>query len=103
MADKSDDTFAAELLGTDVLAGVTLLDHAGQVAERTQFHGRIVKASVEDGVTVIDQDGDEHWLPLDREAYEPAEPGEYELRSTGQKVTDPTWLTKWIVSPPQQH
>jgi hypothetical protein len=36
-------------------------------------------------------------------AYEPAEPGEYELRATGQKVVDPTWLTKWIVSPPKQH
>jgi hypothetical protein len=103
VGDQSDELFAAELLGTDVLVGVTLVDHAGRVTERRQFHGKVVRASVQDGVTLIDADGDEHWLPLNREAYEPAEPGEYELRSTGQVVVDPTWLTKWIVSPPPRH
>ena len=103
MADHSDDQFAAELLGTDVLVGVTMVDYAGKVQERRQFHGKVVQASVEDGVTLVDADGEEHWLPLDREAYEPAEPGEYELRSTGKIVLHPTWLTKWIVSPPKRH
>lgn len=103
MADQSDDQFAAELLGTDVLVGVTMVDHAGNVKERRQFHAQVVQASVEDGVTLVDTEGGEHWLPLDRQAYEPAEPGEYQLRSTGQVVVDPTWLTKWIVSPPRRH
>jgi hypothetical protein len=103
MADQSDDQFAAELLGTDVLVGVTMVDHAGRVKERRQFHAQVVQASAEDGVTLVDSEGGEHWLPLDPEAYEPAEPGEYELRSTGQVVVDPTWLTKWIVRPPKQH
>jgi len=103
MADQSDDQFAAELLGTDVLVGVTMVDHAGRVKERRQFHAQVVQASAEDGVTLVDSEGGEHWLPLDPEAYEPAEPGEYELRSTGQVVVDPTWLTKWIVSPPKRH
>jgi hypothetical protein len=103
MADQSDDLFAAELLGTDVLAGVTVVDHAGRVTERRQFHARVVGASVEDGVTLVDAEGEEHWLPLERDAYEPAEPGEYELRSTGEVVVDPTWLTKWIVNPPKRH
>lgn len=101
--DQFDDQFAAELLGTDVLAGVTMVDYAGKVMERRQFHGRVVEASVKDGVTLVDAEGGEHWLPLDPEAYEPAEPGEYELRSTGQIVVDPTWVTKWIVNPPKRH
>ena len=103
MADQSDDQFAAELLGTDVLVGVTMVDYAGKVQERRQFHGQVVQASAADGVTLVDSDGEEHWLPFDPAAYEPAEPGEYELRSTGQIVVDPTWLTKWIVSPPKRH
>ena len=103
MGDRSDDQFAAELLGTDVLVGVTMVDHAGRVQERRQFHAQVVKASVEDGVTLVDRDGQEHWLPLNREAYEPAEPGEYELRSTGEVVMHPTWLTTWIVHPPKRH
>ena len=103
MGDRSDDQFAAELLGTDVLVGVTMVDHAGRVKERRQFHAHVVQASVEDGVTLVDTEGGEHWLPLDPAAFEPAEPGEYELRSTGQVVVDPTWLTKWIVYPPKRH
>ena len=103
MGDRSDDQFAAELLGTDVLVGVTMVDHAGRVKERRQFYGQVVQASAADGVTVVDTEGGEHWLPFERDAYEPAEPGEYELRSTGQIVVDPTWLTKWIVTPPKRH
>ena len=85
------------------IVGVTMVDHAGKVKERRQFHGQVVQASAADGVTLVDSDGGEHWLPFDPAAYEPAEPGEYELRSTGQIVVDPTWLTKWIVSPPKRH
>ena len=81
MGDRSDEQFAAELLGTDVLAGVTMVDHAGRVTERRQFHGRVVEASAENGVTLVDDEGGEHWLPFEVEAYEPAEPGEYELRA----------------------
>ena len=103
MADRTEDRFAAELIGTDVLAGVTMVDYAGNVKERHQFHGQVVQASAKDGVTLVDAAGDEHWLPFDPAAYEPAEPGEYELRSTGQVVVDPTWLSKWIVSPPKRH
>jgi hypothetical protein len=43
MADQSDDRFAAELLGTDVLVGVTMVDHAGKVKERRQFHGQVCR------------------------------------------------------------
>lgn len=69
MGDRSDDRFAAELLGTDVLVDVTMVDHAGRVKERRQFYDQVVQASAGDGVTVV----------------------------------DPTWLTKWIVTPPKRH
>lgn len=103
MSCRADDRFAAELLGTHVLAGIANVDRAGNVVARRQFHGRVVRASTSDGVTVVDAQGREHWLPLDREAYEPAEPGEYELRSTGEVVIDPTWLTRWTIYPPNLH
>jgi hypothetical protein len=80
-----------------------MVDHAGKVKERRQFHGQVVQASAADGVTLVDSDGASTGCPFDPAAYEPAEPGEYELRSTGQVVVDPTWLTKWIVSPPKRH
>ena len=79
------------------------VDRAGKVVTRRQFHGKVIRASIADGVTLVDAAGCEHWLPLERDAYEPAEPGEYELRSTGEVVIDPTWLTRWTIYPPNIH
>jgi len=39
-------------------------------------------------------------LPPEPEAYEPAPPGEYRLRSTGEVVVDPDYLTTWTVGSP---
>ena len=103
MSCKSDDRFAAELLGTHVLAGIADLDRCGNVVARRQFHGTVIRASVDDGVTLVDAEGQEHWLPLDLDAYEPADPGEYQLRTTGEVVVDPTWLTRWTIQPPNHH
>jgi hypothetical protein len=98
-----DERFAAELLGTHVLAGVTTLDQVGKVVNQRQFHGIVVRATAADGVTLKDAEGREHWIPLHRDAFEPADPGEYRLRSTGEVVVNPTWLTTWTVHPPDQH
>jgi hypothetical protein len=103
MGDGSDEEFAAELIGTHLLVGLTNVDHAGNVIDKRQFHGKVVRASVAEGVTLLDSEGQEHWVPLRRDAFEPAEPGEYHLRSTGEVVVDPTWLTRWTVYPPDRH
>jgi len=103
MTDVSDEEFAAELVGTHVLVGLTHMDRAGNVLRKEQFHGKVVRASVKEGVILVDAEGQERWVPLDREAFEPAEPGEYRLRSTGEVVVDPTWLTTWTVHPPEHH
>jgi hypothetical protein len=103
MGDRSDDDFAAELIGTHLLVGLTHVDHAGNVLSKEQFHGKVIRASVEEGVILVDADGREHWVPLDREAFRPADPGEYRLRSTGEVVVDPTWLATWTVRPPDRH
>jgi hypothetical protein len=102
MTDRSDEDFALDLVGTHVLVGLTHLDHAGNVLRTEQFHGNVIRASKE-GVIVVDAEGQEHWLPLDREAFRPADPGEYRLRSTGEVVVDPMWVTTWRVRPPDQH
>jgi hypothetical protein len=100
---QSNEEFAAELVGTHLLVGLTHLDHAGNVVRLEQFHGTVIRATVEEGVILVDSDGQERYLPLDREAFRPAEPGEYRLRTTGEVVVDPTWLTTWTISPPKRH
>jgi hypothetical protein len=99
----ADEEFAAELLGTHLLVGVTNVDHAGRVLDQRQFHGTVVRASVSEGVIVRDSAGHEHWVPLARDAFRPADPGEYRLRSTGEVVNDVTWLSTWTVHPPDRH
>jgi hypothetical protein len=103
MTDGSDQDFAAELVGTHLLVGLTHLDHAGNVVRKEQFHGIVIRASVEEGVILVDADGQELTVPLNREAFRPADPGEYRLRSTGEVVIDPAWLATWTVRPPDRH
>jgi hypothetical protein len=101
--DEFDDQFAAQLLGAYVLVGITNFNHSGEVQDQRQFHGRVIRASPKDGVVVVDNAGEEHWLPPHRNSYIPADPGEYRLRSTGETVVDPDYLSTWRVYPPDRH
>ena len=103
MSDDFDESFAAQLIGAYVLVGITHYNLAGAVESREQFHGRVVKASPAEGVTVVDGDGQEHWLPPHRDSYVPADPGEYHLRSSGEVVRDPDYVSTWDVYPPERH
>lgn len=97
------DRFAAELLGTYVLAGVTDVDRAGVVVGHWQVHGRVIQVDEAKGVVVRTASGAEHWLPPDPDSYTPADPGEYRLTSTGEVVVDPDYLTTWTRHPPDRH
>ena len=37
-------------------------------------------------------------LPPDLRNYEPAAPGEYRLRSTGEVVADPDFISNWTIT-----
>jgi hypothetical protein len=103
MTDASDEDFAAELIGTHLLVGITHVDHGGKMVSQEQLHGQVIRASLAEGVVLIDSAGEEHWVPLDREAFRPADPGTYTLRSTGEVLVDPEWLSTWTVWPPDHH
>ncbi len=92
----------SELVGNTLLIGITYLATTGEVDERIQLHG--IVTSVEDGlVTVqVDGDADPFTLPAEPAAFERASPGEYRLRSTGEVVIDPDYLTSWTVTPPAE-
>ncbi len=57
--------------------------------------------AVEPLVSIVRGDGTEPFtLPPVEEAFEPAPPGEYRLRTTGEVVVDPDFTTSWTVVPP---
>jgi hypothetical protein len=88
-------------IGKRVLVGLTYLDADGDVEEQVQFHGVIVEGGGPDeGVTLKRADtGEVIALPP---GLEPAEPGEYRLRSTGETVVDPDFVATWTISPPEE-
>jgi hypothetical protein len=99
MSDQFDPDLARPLVGKAVLVGITDVDAEGIELGRRQFHGRIIEIDPRKGVT-IQLAGSEgtYTLPPDFRAYRAADPGIYELRSTGELVEDPDLLATWIVT-----
>src|SRR6185503_13495656 len=82
-----DEAKAASLIGKRILIGLTYLDHEDNLLERRQLHGDIVVADAAKGFGIKlrgEQDGEMFWLPPDLRALQPARPGEYRLRGSGE-------------------
>lgn len=94
-----DVAFAAQLLGSVVLVGITRLTPDGETHE--QFFGTVETAD-EGGIDLRlggSRAGETFFLPPDPRAFHPAEPGVYRLRQTGEELTDPDFTTTWTIGP----
>jgi hypothetical protein len=85
-----------DLVGLDILVGLTYFDDAGQVLRQEQFHGTIEEANRSTTWVRPDDGGDRRWVPTDLAAFRPAPGSTYRLVSTDRVVTDPTLLTSWM-------
>jgi hypothetical protein len=86
-------------IGKTVIVGVTYLDHVGEVDRQVQYWGVIVRVSQREGIVIRLPSGEEKSLPPNPRAFEPAPPGEYRFRSTGEVVANPDLMTTWSVDP----
>ncbi len=96
------DDMTNALVGCTVLVGRTVLRASGEPAGHEQLFGLVESAGPE-GVTIRlrgRRGGERLWLPPDPRAFEPADPGTYRLKSTGEEVVDPDYLSTWTVSLP---
>lgn len=93
---------ADEILGKTVLVGLTYVTADGRVREQQQLHGVVVSADEEQGVEIRQSSGEIFTLPPALDSFEPADPGEYTLRSTGEVVTDPDLLCSWTITEPPE-
>jgi hypothetical protein len=85
------------LFGSHVLVGLTYLRPDGDIARRLEFHGTVESVG-QDVIEVKRADNDEIFrLPPAPEAFEPAPPGEYRMRSTGEVVVDPDFTCTMTV------
>src|SRR5262245_3105359 len=91
----------AALLGKYVLIGITRVAADGvTVLEQGEHHGRIALVDPDDGIKVVLSDGEVLTLPPNLDAFRPAAPGIYRLRSTGEEVVDPDFKTVWTIREP---
>jgi hypothetical protein len=93
-----DNQAAQSLLGKTVIIGLTYVDQDDNVLNQEQRHGTIVQVDEQSGFGI--ETGDEaepYWLPPHLDAFGPAEPGEYRLRSTGEVIVDPDLLSNWTI------
>lgn len=95
-----DPEFADALLGTVVIVGLTFVDAADEVVDLQQLWGVVEAADATEGVTLRlcgQRDGETYVLPANTSVFEPADPGSYRLRSTGETIEDPDYLTTWTI------
>jgi hypothetical protein len=88
--------------GKDVIVGLTYLNSDGSVRERTQFHGLIEVADMTRGIGIRPAGHDELFtLPPDFRSVQPARPGTYRLKSTGEVIEDPALECTWTIQAPK--
>ena len=88
-----------ELVGKTVIIGLNYARSDGTLLDRYQLHGRIVSADSE-GISVMDREGKEAYLPPAAHAFVTARPGTYRLRATEEEVVDPDLETIWTIWDP---
>ena len=98
-----DEEEAKAIIGKHLLVGVTRRNRNEEVTGVEQFHGEIIRASREEGIILrLSGSGEERWVPPDLSRLEQADPGEYRLKSTGEVVVNPDFLSTWTVYPPER-
>ncbi len=99
-----DPGLAEQLIGKTVIIGLTYVDGADTVTRRVQIHGVIGLANQTDGVRIDllgTKAGDTYWLPPDTSNFDPAQPGVYRLKETGEEIVDPDFLSTWTIHAPE--
>ena len=86
------------MIGATVLIGVTYV--GAEATRQEQIFGKITAAEAKTGFVIAlegSRKGETFKLPPALDAFMPARPGEYRLRSTGETVVNPDYTTTWTV------
>lgn len=95
------DDIANSLIGKHILIGYTYLNSDGSLNRQEQLHGIVSRADRDTGIEILlkgTREGETKWLPPDTRGINPAEPGTYKLKKTGEEVLNPDFTASWTVS-----
>ena len=90
----------SDILGKVILVGFTYYTPDGEFVEQKQYYGTVVKCD-ETQILIRKKNGELFNIPPDLRSTKPASPGEYRLRSTGEVVVNPDFLSTWNVEMPE--
>ncbi len=85
------------VLNKTLLIGVTVLDNEEQLVEQFQTYGIVIFVD-SDGITIKRKNMPNFVIPPDFNNIFDAEPGDYNLRETGETVSDPDFISTWTVN-----
>lgn len=92
-----DETFAKSLIGKYIIVGYKHQKDDGTIVKHEQKHGVIIRANEVEGIVIqIPKEKITFSIPPDFQALELAKPGEYRLKSTGEVIKDPDYLSFWV-------
>ncbi len=86
-----------DLMGKVLLVGLTYYTHDNVFIEQRQYWGVVIESN-KNTICTKQKNGELFRLPPDLSSTQPAPPGEYRLRSTGEIVINPDFLTTWTVN-----
>lgn len=87
----------SDLIEKTILIGLTYYTADNVFVEQKQYWGTVIESN-EKRILVRLNDGEIFGLPPDLSSTKAAPPGEYRLRSTGEVVVDPDYLTTWNIN-----
>ena len=91
---------AEDLIGQRILVGITYEDHTHRLLRQEQYHGRIIRLNLQEGIVIQTPSGGEKTLSADLRSVSGTRAEEYRLRSTGEIVADPELQTSRTITLP---
>ena len=85
-----------QIIDKVILIGLTYYTADRVLIERKQCWGTVVEAN-EKGIAVRLNNGEIFSLPPNLSSTQKAPPGEYRLRTTGELIVDPDYLSTWNI------
>jgi hypothetical protein len=101
MVDESETTWfdekARSFIGKQLVVELTYVDAKGAVESVEDFAGVIERVNLEDGLILRLASSEVRSLPPDLSNLQPAAPGAYPVKSTGEVVQNPDYVAAWTV------
>ena len=79
-----------------IIVGLTYIYKDNSISHRVQFSA-VISGLDNRGLIIKKNNGEEFILPPDMSAYQKAPEGEYTIKTTGEVVINPDYMTTWTI------